>query len=77
MVLLIGGVLSVAVFIVVTGISATYRGFTNRRHSVTVGRELRDAFARVDGVFRDARRAMEAVTGRRERRPFGDWQDLL
>lgn len=76
MVLLIGGVLSVAVFIVATGISATYRRLTNRS-SVTVGRELRDAFARVDGVFRDARRAMDAVTGRRERRPFGDWQDLL
>jgi len=77
MVILIGAVLSVAVFIVATGISATYRGFTNRRRSVNVGRELRDAFARVDAVLRDARHAMDAVTGRRERRPFGDWQDLL
>jgi hypothetical protein len=76
MVLLIGGVLSVAVFIVATGISAIYRRLTNRS-SVTVGRELRDAFARVDAVLRDARHAMDAVTGRRERRPFGDWQDLL
>lgn len=77
MVVLIGGLLSAAVFIVVTTISAAYRRITNRRRSVTVRREIRDAFAHVDAVFREARRAMDAVTGMRERRPFGDWQDLL
>jgi hypothetical protein len=77
MVILIGAVLSTAVFVLVTVISSIYRNVANRQRSVNVGREIRDTFARVDAVFREARHAMDAVTGRRERRPFGDWQDLL
>ena len=39
--------------------------------------QVSDAERRVDTVFRNAQRAMDDISGMSERRPFGDWRDIL
>lgn len=59
------------------GIVPSVREHRADRRVVKARRHLFQSQQQVDAVFRSARRAMDDVSGIRERRPFGSWEEWL
>jgi hypothetical protein len=62
---------------VATGIISSAREHRADRREVKARRHVIEARQEVDAVFRNARRAMDDLSGIRERRPFGIWEEWL